>query len=642
MEKRRMRRQFATGLLLQWCIAAMPQTDRCLDTVNVAAARKAETTAVQGLSRSVLKRRGATDLTDAVRRFSGVNIRDYGGAGGLKTLSVHSLGAGHTGVVTDGMMVADSESGQIDLSRFSLEQADSLALVVGDPANIFTPASLMSRAASLYIVKRVPQADMLTASLTGGSFGLLQACADGALLMRGGWSVRAQADFLRSDNQYPFTLTNVQQQTQEKRRNNALSRGRGELNLYHGHDFALKLYYYEAARQLPGQVIYYNPVNHERDRYRDALAQARWQHACGSRFSIMAAARASWSRERYSDRNIAWVKPDSTRVYDQTEASGSVCGLWTITRELDASLSADYSFQQLASQTLEVERPHRHTMLEALRLRWRSRSVTATAALLMSSLLNRVDRGTAAQDCHRLSPSASVAWTPCGWLTARLYYKDIFRPATFNDNYYTRSGSRDVKPEKARNLGLGIDIGRWGGTLSLEAYRAWVDDKIVAMPMNAFFWSIVNVGHVSIWGFEARVSGQWKPAAWLTVEPAASYTLQKAENRTDPAYSYYGHQIAYTPRHSAAASLSLLTPWLNIAASGNSMSERWSTNANLPASHIDGYTVLNIAAWRDLKFCGHECGLRAEVLNVADCQYDIIRLFPMPGRSFKATLTFNL
>ena len=42
-----------------------------------------------------LERMGVLDVSDAVRHFSGVTLKDYGGVGGLKTVSVRSLGAQH-------------------------------------------------------------------------------------------------------------------------------------------------------------------------------------------------------------------------------------------------------------------------------------------------------------------------------------------------------------------------------------------------------------------------------------------------------------------------------------------------------------------------------------------------------------------
>ena len=68
-----------------------------LDEVEVSASASRRnmmsTSPVQMLSKSQLVRQGVTDIADALRRFSGVNVKDYGGAGGMKTVSVRSLGS---------------------------------------------------------------------------------------------------------------------------------------------------------------------------------------------------------------------------------------------------------------------------------------------------------------------------------------------------------------------------------------------------------------------------------------------------------------------------------------------------------------------------------------------------------------------
>ena len=71
---------------------------------------------------------GITDIADALNRMPGITIRDYGGAGGMKTVSVRSFGTQHTGVSYDGIMLSDCQSGQIDLSRYSLETSTTYRL----------------------------------------------------------------------------------------------------------------------------------------------------------------------------------------------------------------------------------------------------------------------------------------------------------------------------------------------------------------------------------------------------------------------------------------------------------------------------------------------------------------------------------
>ena len=71
-----------------------------------------ESTPLQVMDKAGIERLGVQDLSEAVKRFSGVTVQDYGGIGGLKTVSVRSLGAKHTAVCYDGVTVTDAQSGQ--------------------------------------------------------------------------------------------------------------------------------------------------------------------------------------------------------------------------------------------------------------------------------------------------------------------------------------------------------------------------------------------------------------------------------------------------------------------------------------------------------------------------------------------------
>ena len=90
-----------------------------------------EGTPLQIMDRAGIDRLGVQDLSEAVKRFSGVTVQDYGGIGGLKTVSVRSLGAKHTAVSYDGVTITDAQSGQVDISRFSLDNVEMVSLSIG-------------------------------------------------------------------------------------------------------------------------------------------------------------------------------------------------------------------------------------------------------------------------------------------------------------------------------------------------------------------------------------------------------------------------------------------------------------------------------------------------------------------------------
>jgi vitamin B12 transporter len=109
---------------------------------------------LERLLRQDLERSAANTLADAVRQLPSVMLKDYGGIGGLKTISVRSLGAEHTAVQLDGIKISDTQTGQIDLGKFSLENIQSIELSYGNPTDDLSPARAYTSASLLSLISR--------------------------------------------------------------------------------------------------------------------------------------------------------------------------------------------------------------------------------------------------------------------------------------------------------------------------------------------------------------------------------------------------------------------------------------------------------------------------------------------------------
>ena len=86
---------------------------------------------VQELSGERLQRLNSHNVADALRYFSGIQIKDYGGVGGLKTVNIRSMGTNHVGVFYDGIELGNAQNGTVDLGRFSLDNMESVTLYNG-------------------------------------------------------------------------------------------------------------------------------------------------------------------------------------------------------------------------------------------------------------------------------------------------------------------------------------------------------------------------------------------------------------------------------------------------------------------------------------------------------------------------------
>ena len=225
---------------------------------------------VQSLSREELEHQHALQLSDAVKRFSGVTVKDYGGVGGLKTASVRSLGAQHTVIGYDGIAITDCQTGQIDLGRFSLENVGRVALSNGQDDNIFQPARFFASAGVLHIETLAPEFEAeerthLRAKVKAGSWGLANPSLRIERKAGRKWALTGDAEWMSSDGRYPFTLYYGDENdasSREKRQNTEVRALRAEAGLYGTfsirEQWRLKAYYYQSSRGLPAAATYYS------------------------------------------------------------------------------------------------------------------------------------------------------------------------------------------------------------------------------------------------------------------------------------------------------------------------------------------------------------------------------------------------
>jgi hypothetical protein len=165
----------------------------------------------------------------------GHHVRDYGGAGGMKTVSVRGIGAKHTAVVYDGVALSDCQTGEVDLSRYRLANMRSLMLTVGDGDNIFVPARNVSSASVLEMSTDIgagmAQGRELRVGLSAGSWGTVEPSLFWRMPLGRRLTLSLQGNYIYTEGNYPFTLTNVDLVTREHRQNSRMSSGHGELNL---------------------------------------------------------------------------------------------------------------------------------------------------------------------------------------------------------------------------------------------------------------------------------------------------------------------------------------------------------------------------------------------------------------------------
>ena len=599
---------------------------------------------------------GVTDVADALHRIPGVTLRDYGGAGGLKTVSVRGFGAKHTGVSYDGVLLSDCQSGELDLSRYSLDNVEQLSLVIGDNDDIFIPARNASTSAVLNIQTiGMPDADArphLTAQMKVGSFGYASPFLRYEQNLNENLAFSVAGEYTYAENDYPFELRNVTVVTHEQRTNSRMNQGHGEMNLVWKIDnlntLSGKIYYYDNDRQLPGQVHYYTDVNKETLRDQNFFAQVQYMRRNLSGLSLKWNTKFNWNASIYHDPLTPNNYNDAS--YWQREAYTSVAVLYVPSESWAFDYSGDFAFNNLngSAERTVSNNPFRLSLLQSLTAKYRSGRLTALARVLHSVYLNESKGGPSARNMRKLSPSVSLSYKLLEDkdLLLRASYKNIFRSPTFNESYYFHYGSTDLLPETTDQLNLGVtwlkESDQWGVNMTLDGYYNHVNDMIVAVPYNMFIWTCVNVGKVKVLGADATVQASRQLVEGHSLQFSGSYSYQQAENRTNSESPYYGNQIAYIPKHSGSAAIGWDNPWANLSVHLTGVSSRWANNQHYEGTEIEGYWDMGVTIYRHFRWKDQCLEARMDVKNVLNKQYEIVRFYPMPGRSWQVSVKYQL
>lgn len=616
-------------------------------------------------------------VADAVRYFAGVQLKDYGGVGGLKTVDIRSMGTNHLGVFYDGIQIGNAQNGQVDLGKFSLDNIEEISLYNGQRSSIFQSAKDYGSAGTIYLRTRRPKfkpgkRDNLNLSFKTGSFGLVNPSVRWEHKLNKHMSLSVNSEFTYATGQYHFRYRKhysdgtLAWDTTAVRRNGEVRSWRVEGGLFgvmNGGQWHAKAYYYDGSKGIPGAIVN-NVWKHAQKQWdRNFFVQGAFQRRLTDRYELMVNA-------KYSRDYLHYLNPDTTLMYIdnefwQDEIYISTANKYNILTDWDVNLSVDYQWNSLDATLTGFGYPIRHTVLTALATAWSWHGFKAQGSLLYTLVNDRssarsggVVVGKMNRYSNKVTPAVFLSWQP--WLerdfNLRAYYKRIFRMPTFNDLYYTDMGNISLNPEYATQYNVGFlyrlltsDGFLAGVKLSADAYYNYITDKIIAVPKGTgqYRWMMMNVGKVKIRGIDASARTTLRFPADVVMDINLSYTYQRAQDYTNPADNEdggtYKGQLAYIPWHSGSVVGHLNWHDFDLNYSFIYVGERYHTSANTRENHEQPWYTHDLSAGYVFRL-GKTTTLKVsgEVNNLFNQYYDVILNYPMPGRNYKLILKFDI
>lgn len=652
-----------------------------LDEVVVTAKPYKEVIPAQRLNGLQLERLNTHNVADALRYFSGVQIKDYGGMGGLKTIDVRNMGSHHVGVFYDGIQIGNAQNGVVDLGRFSLDDLEELTLYNGQKSEIFQSAKDFASASAVYMKARKPrfEADKktnLSVRYKAGSIQLINPSFRLEQKVNDNLSLSLSGEYTKSDGEYKFRYRRLNQKgkvaydTTATRWNSDIEAYRLEAGIYgtiHNGYWQTKLYYYDSDRGLPGAIVKNVWQNGERQGDKNFFAQATFVKDITPKYKLQLNGKFAYDYTHYLSRDtVQFLQENVTKkmqfdnTYYQQDLYLSVVNMYSILPVWDVSLSVDFQYNKLNAVMRGVGTPftfpQRYTTWAALATALNLGKWKLQADILGTFVREKVRNNVQAPDKSELSPAFIVGYKPFHKhdFNVRAFYKRIFRLPTFNDLYYAQIGFSQLNPEYTDQFNIGASYQRtfksgWIDRISVQAdaYYATITDKIIAAPTGSSFrWMMTNMGKVESKGVDASAA-VFGHIGQVKVNTNLSYSYTKAQDFTEingKRLSSYGDQIPYTPWHSGSVIAGVEYDTWTLNYSFIYVGERYNGAVNnIPRNYVQPWYIHDFSLQKEFRIRGrYHLKASVEMNNALNQYYDVVLNYPMPGRNFRFIVSLSL
>lgn len=572
-----------------------------------------------------------------LERESPVMVRSYGAAGSLMSVSLRGTGSNHTQVNWNGFPLNSPTTGQADLSLVPAIFMQTVGIIQGASGALFGSGTF---GGSINLGNSPDWDNCFSAEYVahGGSFGSF----GNSLLLRTGnrrlqyhlsvSTARSRNDFLyRDDYRYGAPM-------RRSVHNGYLSRGIIQnlyANLGRGHYFEGGLWIQQKVKEMPELMGSYLESNALQ---RDSLLRSFVSY------------RKLGDKSAFVIRS-AWFS-DLLHYTDKLNASDSAYSINSRISARQWMNTADY--RHYFNSRIVVGGGISYNLTEGISRNYggkiREHEVTFYGSGKLS-LENWVfNAGIRKEFYNDVNPpvqySFGLRFRAGERFTLRSDLSSKFRKPTFNEKYWTPGGNPGLKPEKG-----------WGGSVSGEWALIPVRDNIrVDMVVDLFFQQVdnwiqwvlrdsltpVEYKQVQSAGFDGRLRFDI-PCKQVNLNGFVNYTYSHAvvTDTYDDNPQYINRQLIYVPHHAIKASLTGRYRALHVTLGGSFTGSRETVESGDEILRLKPYSLVDAAVGYEFKVFGCRVGLSGQFSNVFNTRFQVIRSYPMPGRSLVFALNMG-
>lgn len=602
------------------------------------------------LKKAAIQTKQADDLGDLLKHVPGITLKNYGGLGGLKTISARGINGAHTGIYVDEFLLPNNLNGQIDLSNVQVENIEELKFTYFTKINKIQPVSSFFTSNNLFLSTFenyfVRDTFQLKYQTKIGSFRQFDNYLS-VKLSDSNKYISAFVKYKQAKGNFPFSFQNYKQTIIDKRVNNDFKEFFAGLNmgklLRKGGQIRLMNQYHQADKGLPGAYILYNSFASQRLYEKTMTNNLYYSPKSGKRNSGRIYLSNINNELNYIDSSyLNEVNFLKNNFFTNHTTLGLLHKFRSNKSSVTTGIEEEYSTLIGSNYVQKIQRFHTKMMVNfGIELpKWNLDFLFG-----LQHVNNEGPNGI----YEKFSYNPTISYTSKNPFPIigdfHLILKRSLRMPTFSELYYNQMGNLDLLPEIANQFSFGsyygFDLKRQQLSFNYNAFVNSVENKIVAVPTkNLFVWSIQNVENVFIYGIESTLNHRYQQNEFQ-VASTVNYTFQKVLNN-DKTSSIYRHQIAYMPVHTANFSLNFQLKNTGFTINSNYVSMRYALNENLVSNEIQAFNTIDFSINYHFKYRNNRINCYFTTKNITNTSYQYIKNYVMPGRNYLLSLNYAL
>lgn len=554
------------------------------------------------ISKQDIEERHAETLGELLQNEVGLNVREYGSAGAVTSVSIRGASSVQTLVLIDGRRVNDAGLGSANFSSIPVVNIERVEIIRGAGAAIYGTSGF-GGVVNIITKKASADSPLLEAGLSYGSFNTLSPSLTGA------YAGDKVSGLIAVSN----VSSNGDRNNSNYRNLNAFLSG--SVMLGEKTKFAATANLFESIAQLPGMQ---SPDPYEAEQ-KDGNRYVKGDFSTSvNDIAINVSAYASRNKRKYRDTTSAPLYVESDHYTNET-AGAQADAVWKNILVGGEWLDEKYEKKNYMNNEIMTDKDRVNSAVFA---QW---NLDIWKFTIIPSV--RGDSNSAFGEV--LTPAISAIFrlnekmkfsANCGRVWRAPTFVELYDNYLFGNPDWDTYGNKDLKPEYGISGDIGAEYSYGKIKLSGNAFLIETDDMIGMTFIPAMGSTYKNIDKTQQYGFEAEAG--YIMNSWL--HHKVNYTYIKAEDKDT------NQPIAYIPEHTVNYTLSVKPlKDLNVDAVAFYRSEQHINTADTLKEFFTLDLNVNYKVSEKLN-----CWVKG--LNITNTDYEMMKGYPMPGAAVYA------